>query len=64
MMIILKGIKAYEIVVDGVSPGKDTDATEVDAYNHLCHTPSTIFIQVVSHDILEKIVELEKPHLM
>jgi len=64
MTIILKGIKAYEIVVDGMSPAEDADTTEVNAYDHLCHTASTVFIQVVSQVIMEKIVELEKPHLM
>jgi len=64
MTVILKGIKAYKIVVDGVSPAEDADNTEVDVYDHLCHTASTIIIKVVSQDILEKIVELEKPHLM
>jgi len=64
MNIVLNGIKAYEIVVDGVSPADDADQTEVDTYEHLKHTASTIFIQVVSQDILEKIVELEDPHLM
>jgi len=63
MTIILKGIKAYEVVVDGVVPAEGADATEVDAYDHLCRTASTIFIQVVSQDILEKIVDLEKPNL-
>jgi len=64
MNIVLKGIKAYEVVVDGVSPADDADQTEIDAFEHLKHTASTIFIQVVSQDILEKIVELEDPHLM
>ena len=64
MTIIMKGIKPYEVVVDGVVPAEGADATEVDAYHHLCHTASTIFIQVVSQDILEKIVELEEPNLM
>jgi len=64
MTIILKGIKAYEVVMDGVVPAEGADATEVNAYDHLCHTASTILIQVVSQDILEKIVELEKPNLM
>jgi hypothetical protein len=64
MTIILKGINAYAVVVDGVVPAEGADATEVDSYNHLCHTTSTIFIQVVSQDILEKIVELEKPNLI
>jgi len=64
MNIVLKGIKAYEVVVDGVSPADGAEQTEVDAYEHLKHTASTIFIQVVSQDILEKIVELEDPHLM
>jgi hypothetical protein len=64
MTIILKGIKAYKVVVDGVVPAEGADVTEVDAYDYLCHIASTIFIQVVSQDILEKIVELEKPNLM
>jgi len=64
MTIILKGIKAYEAVVDGKVPAEGAYATEVDAFNHLCDTASTIFIQVVSQDILENIVELEKPYRM
>jgi len=64
MTIIPKGIKAYEVVVDGIVPAEGANATEVNAYDHLCHTASTIFIQVVSQDILEKIVDLEKPNLM
>jgi len=64
MNIVLKGIKAYKVVVDGVSPADGAEQTEVDAYEHLKHTASTIFIEVVSQDILDKIVELEDPHLM
>jgi hypothetical protein len=64
MVFFLKGIKAYEIQVDVVSPAENADSTEVDAYDHLCYTASTIFIQVVLQDILEKIVQLDKPHLM
>jgi hypothetical protein len=64
MTIILKGIKAYEVVVDGVVPAERADAIEVNAYDHVCHTASTIFIQVVSQDILDKIVEFEKPYLI
>jgi len=64
MNIVLKGIKAYEVVVDGVSPADDADQTEMDPFKHLKHTASTIFIQVVSQDILEKIFKLKDPHLM
>ena len=64
MNIVLKGIYAYEVVVDGVFPADDAEQTEVDAYEHLKHTASTIYVQVVSQDILEKMVELEDPHLM
>jgi len=64
MTIILKGIKAYEVAVDGVTLEESADSTETDAFEHLKHTASTIFIQVVSQDILEKIVELENPQLM
>jgi len=64
MTIVLKGIKAYEVVVDCVSAADDADQTEIDALEHLKHTTSTIFIQVVSQDILEKIVKLEDPNLI
>jgi hypothetical protein len=64
MTIILKGITAYEVVVDGVTPDEGADVAETDTLEHLKHTASTIFIQVVSQDILEKIVELKEPHLM
>ena len=37
---------------------------EVAAYEHLCYQAQTIFIQVVSSNILEKIVELGSPHKM
>jgi len=30
--IVLKGINAYELVVDGVSPADDGDQTEIDAF--------------------------------
>jgi hypothetical protein len=64
MTIIRRGIKAYEVVVDGVVHAEGADATEVNAYDHLCHTASNISIQVVSRDILQKIAELEKPNIM
>jgi len=32
MNIDLKGIKAYEVVVDGVSPADDAEQTEMDAF--------------------------------
>jgi len=64
MNIALKGIKAYEVVVDGLSPAENADQTESDAFEHHEHTASTIFMPVVSQDILEKIVELEDPQLM
>ena len=48
MVIILKRIKVYQIVLDVVTPGYIVDTTNVDAYNLLCHTASTTFMQVVS----------------
>jgi len=45
---ILKVIKAYKVVVDGMSPAVDADNAEIDTYEHLCHTALTIVIQVVS----------------
>jgi len=35
MNIILNGILAYEVVVDGVTPADDADQTENDAFEHL-----------------------------
>jgi hypothetical protein len=64
MTIILQGIMAYEVVVGGVVPAEGPDSTEVDAYDHLCHTVSTIFIPVVFQNLLEKTVQLEKPNMM
>jgi hypothetical protein len=63
MNILLKGIKADEVVVDGGAPAAGADTKEVDAYGLVCHTASTIFIHVVSQDILQNIVELVKPNL-
>jgi len=62
MNIVPMGIKAHKVVVDGVSPADDAVETETDAFEQ--HTASTIFLQEVSQDILEKIVELEDRHLM
>jgi hypothetical protein len=61
MTIILKGIKAYEIVVDGVSPAEDAHTSEIDDYNHVYRTASGISIQAALHDIFKKIVELKTP---
>jgi len=61
--IILRGIKAYEIVLDGVISAEDADNTEVDAFKLLKHTASTISIQLGSQDILGAIVKLEDPRL-
>lgn len=64
MSIILNDIKGYDIVVDGVSPAEDADLAENHAYDHLCHTTSPIVIQMVSLNILEKIVELDNHYRM
>jgi hypothetical protein len=64
MTIFLKGIEPSKILVDGVSPAEDADATVVNAYDYLCHTASTVFIQGVLEDLLQKIVELEKSQLV
>jgi hypothetical protein len=40
MTIILKGIMAYEEVVDGDVPAQGAEAAAIDGYNHLCHTAS------------------------
>lgn len=64
MKLVRRGMKTYEIVVDGATPADDADASEKTAYESLCHQASVIYIQVVSHEILEKIVELDHPHKM
>ena len=35
MNVVLKGIKAYEVVVDGVSAADDGDQTDMDVFEHL-----------------------------
>ena len=64
MKIILKGMNCYEIVVEGLEPSIDADSKERKAYDYLSYPAQTIFIQVVTNKILEKIVELETPHKM
>jgi hypothetical protein len=64
MVIILKGMKCHEIVVEGVEPADDADRSEVAAYEHLSYQLQAMLIQVVSSNILKKIVELESPHKM
>jgi hypothetical protein len=52
------------VVAGVVVPAEGAHATEVNAYDHLCHTASTIFLQVILQGFLERNVELEKPDLM
>jgi len=64
MNIVLKGMMAYDVVVHGVTPADNADQIEEDAFEHIEHTASTIFIMAVAQDIGQIIVELEYPHLM
>jgi hypothetical protein len=64
MTLVWKGMKCYEIVVEGLDPAADAAQDEIDAYTALCHQAAAVYIQVVSTDILEKIVELDHPHKM
>jgi len=42
MKTVLRGIKAYEIVLDGVYPAEDADQTGMDGFEHRIHRASTI----------------------
>lgn len=53
--LVFWGIEVYEVVVDGVSPADGADQTETDAFMHFKHTALTIFLQLVSLDILKNI---------
>ncbi|RPB06507.1 hypothetical protein P167DRAFT_550474 [Morchella conica CCBAS932] len=64
MKLVWKGMKVYEIVVDGAEPSDDAVDAEKSAYESLCHQAAAVYIQVVSQDILKKIVELDHPHRM
>ena len=64
MKHLLKTIKCAEIVINGIEPEEDASDEEQDAYESLCDHANTLFIQTVSKEILEKIVELEHPHEM
>ena len=63
MRLVWKGMKTYEIVVEGQQPSDDAELDEVTAHTTLCHQASAIYIQVVSTEILEKLVEFDHPHL-
>ena len=64
MRLVWKGVKTYEIVVEGLQPSDDAEEDEVTAYTALCYQASAIYIQVVSTEILEKLVEFDHPHEM
>jgi len=64
MRLVWKGMKTYEIVVEGQQPSDDAEQDEVTVYTALGHQASAIYIQVVSTKILEKLVEFDHPHEM
>jgi len=64
MRLVWKGMKTYEIVVEGQQPSDDAGEDEVTAYTALCHQALAIYIQVVSTEIREKLVEFDHPHEM
>jgi hypothetical protein len=64
MVIILKGMKCHEIAVEGLEPADDADQDEVATYEHLSYQAQAMLFQVVSSNILEKIVERGSPYQM
>jgi len=64
MRLVWKGMKTHETVAEGLQPSDDAKEDEVTAYTALCYQPSAIYIQVVSTEILEKLVEFDHPHEM
>lgn len=64
MKLVWKAMKVSEIVIDGITPGNDATPKELEVYEHLRDQAAAVYLQVVSAEILEKIVELECPHRM
>ncbi|TGZ76127.1 hypothetical protein EX30DRAFT_379944, partial [Ascodesmis nigricans] len=62
--LVWKAMKVSEIVIDGIKPEEDATTKEHEVYEHLRDQAAAVYLQVVSADILEKIVELECPHKM
>ncbi|KAI5299310.1 hypothetical protein KEM55_002322 [Ascosphaera atra] len=42
--LVWKGMKVYEIVVDGAAPAEDAEEEEVKAYEALCHQAAAAYI--------------------
>lgn len=57
-------MNVYEIVVDGATPAEDAEQVEIGVYENLCNQAAAVYVQVVSPEILEKIVEIGHPHEM
>ena len=64
MQIVWGAMGVESIVVDGAEPADDATKAERDAYNYLCRQAASIYIQVVSPEILQQIVEMKHPHKM
>lgn len=64
MVIIWKSMQVCNIVVAGDKPTAGAAQEELDAYDYICNYVATIYLQVVSPDIWERIVEIGHPHDM
>ena len=47
-----------------MSPAEDADCADIAVYKDFCYTTSTIFIEIVSQVILEKMIQPEQPNLI
>ena len=64
MKTIWRAMKVSDIILDGARPASKADREEVAAFENLTGQVSMIFIQVVTTEILETIIELEDVHLV
>lgn len=64
MNLVWRSMKVYDLVVLGAKPADDATTEEIEAWQTLSHQAAAVYIQVVSPEILEKIVELDNPHDM
>ena len=64
MKHIWRIMMATAIVEEGAQPSDDADDKELIAYETIKNYASAVLIQVVSSEILEKIVEFDHPHSM
>ncbi|KAI0991954.1 hypothetical protein K3495_g16232, partial [Podosphaera aphanis] len=64
MIIVWRALNVYELVVEGRKPQINDSAEEIKAFESLKNHALTVYLEVVSQDLLDRIIQLEDPHQM